>query len=143
MGINEKSIYLIDQKNKIEYELVPHKQKMRIIANKNKKGTIYENGNVNKISMNKLINKKHTFIYDRLYNFYLKNNELYMTYINSNLTTKVSNQKIDTIISINNDSVYYLIDNTLYRYNLKYGEIKLVSYADWEFNYKNLIFIND
>ena len=66
-----------------------------------------------------------------------------MTYKKSNLTTKVSNQKIDTIISINNDSVYYLIDNTLYRYNLKYGEIKLVSYADWEFNYKNLIFIND
>ena len=143
LGTNEKSIYLIDQKNKIEYELVPHKQKMRIIANKNKKGIIYEKGNINRISMNKLINKKHAFTYDRLYNFNLKNSELYMTYIDSNLTTKVSNKKIDTIISINDESVYYLIDNTLYRYNQKYGEVKIISYADWEFNYKNLIFIND
>jgi DNA-binding LytR/AlgR family response regulator len=41
------------------------------------------------------------------------------------------------------DNVYYLIEDTLYRYNLKYGETKIIKYSEWNINYKNLIFINN
>ena len=143
LGTNDKSIYIIDKKNKKEYELVPHKKKMRIIAKSNNQATIYEEGQISKVSLTKLINKEQTFTYKENYKYQLINNQLYLSYLDSSNKIKVSNQKIDTIISTYEDNVYYLIDDTLYKYNLKYGEVKLIQYSDWEFNYKNLIFINN
>lgn len=142
LGINNKSIYLIDNKNKKEYELVPHKQKMRIVASSNKQGVIYNKGEQEKISLNKLISSTKTFTYSNNYNYTLENNNLYLSYLNYPLKTKVSNNKIDAIVSINNDNIYYLVKDTLYKYNLKYGETKLITYYEWQFNNKNLIFIN-
>lgn len=143
LGTNDKSIYLIDKKNKKEYELVPHKKKMRIVAKSNNQATIYEKGQVSKVSLTKLINKEQTFTYKENYKYQLINNQLYLSYLDSSNIIKVSNQKIDTIISTNEDNVYYLIDDTLYKYNLKYGEVKIIQYSEWKFNYKNLIFINN
>lgn len=143
LGTNDKSIYLIDKKNKREYELVPHKKKMRIVAKSNNQATIYEEGQISKVSLTKLINKEQTFTYKENYKYQLINNQLYLSYLDSSNKIKVSNQKIDTIISTYEENVYYLIDDTLYKYNLKYGEVKLIQYSDWEFNYKNLIFINN
>ena len=143
LGTNDKSIYLIDKKDKIEYELVPHKKKMRIIAKSNNQGTIYENGQISKVSMTKLANQEQSFIYKEDYKYQLINNNLYLSYIDSSIKIQISNKKIDTIIYTNEANVYYLIDDTLYRYNPKYGEIKLVKYSEWQFNYKNLIFINN
>lgn len=142
LGINDKSIFLIDKKNQKEYELVPHKQKMRLLASSNDKGTVYEEGSINKVSMNKLVSKEHQFTYKQNYKYILKNKTLYLSYLNSSNKIKVSEKKIDKIVYSNNDEVYYLIDCTLYRYSLKYGEEKLISYSEWEFNSNNLIFIN-
>lgn len=143
LGINDRSIYLIDKKAKKEYELVPHKKKMRILAKSNQQGTIYEEGQISKVSMTKLTSKEHNFVYKKNYNYKLIKNNLYLSYLDSSQKIKVSNQKIDTIITSHNDNVYYLIDDTLYRYNLKYGEVKLIKYSEWNYNYKNLIFINN
>lgn len=142
LGTNDKSIFLIDKKNQKEYELVPHKQKMRLLASSNDKGTVYEEGSINKVSMNKLVSKEHQFTYKQNYKYILKNKTLYLSYLNSSNKIKVSEKKIDKIVYSNNDEVYYLIDYTLYRYSLKYGEEKLISYSEWEFNSNNLIFIN-
>lgn len=143
LGTNDKSIYLIDNKNKIEYELVPHKQKMRIIATKNKDGLIYEKNQTKKISMNKLTSTIYSFTYKNNYNYFIENNKLYLTYLNEPTKTKISNNDIDSIVHIKNDEIYYLVDETLYKYSLKFGEIKIMSYSEWEFNNKNLIFIYD
>ena len=142
LGTNDKSIFLIDKKNQQEYELVPHKQKMRLLASSNDKGTVYEEGSINKVSMNKLVSKEQQFTYKQNYKYILKNKTLYLSYLNSSNKIKVSEKKIDKIVYSNNDEVYYLIDYTLYRYSLKYGEEKLISYSEWEFNSNNLIFIN-
>lgn len=142
LGTNDKSIFLIDKKNQKEYELVPHKQKMRLLASSNDKGTVYEEGSINKVSMNKLVSKEQQFTYKQNYKYFLKNKTLYLSYLNSSNKIKVSEKKIDKIVYSNNDEVYYLIDYTLYRYSLKYGEEKLISYSEWEFNSNNLIFIN-
>lgn len=142
LGTNNKSIYLLDKKNKIEYELVPHKKKMRIIATSKKNGIIFEENQSIKISMNKLISKEYKFLYKNNYKFSIKDNNLYLSYLNYNNKIKISNKKVDRIIHIKNDEVFYLVYNTLYKYNLKYGEIKVIEYSEWEFNNKNLIFIS-
>lgn len=142
LGTNDKSIFLIDKKNQKEYELVPHKQKMRLLASSNNKGTVYEEGNLNKVSMSKLVSKEQKFTYKQNYKYTLKNKTLYLSYLNSSNKIKVSTNNIDKIIYTKNDEVYYLIDYTLYRYSLKYGEERLISYSEWEFNSNNLIFIN-
>ena len=143
LGTNHKSIYLIDKKNRIEYELVPEKKKMRIIAKNNNKGTIYKNGIIYKESLKKLVKKEYKFTYKNIYNYSLNDNILYLNYLDSPIKTKISNQKIKTIVSMDEDNVYYLINDTLYRYNLKYGETKIMKYSEWNINYKNLIFINN
>lgn len=143
LGTNDKSIYLIDKKNKLEYELVPEKQKMRIIARKSSQGTIYKNGVLYKESMSKLVTKEYSFTYLRPYNYTLINKTLYLNYLDSNTKIKISNQEITDIVYISKDNVYYLIEDTLYRYNLKYGETKIMKYSEWNINYKNLIFINN
>ena len=66
-----------------------------------------------------------------------------MNYLDSPIKLKLSNQEITDIVQIEKDSVYYLVEDTLYRYNLKYGETKIMKYSEWNVNYKNLIFINN
>lgn len=143
LGTNKKSLYIIDQKNKREYELVPHKKKMRVLATSNKQGIIYNNGEEKKISMKTLISEKHSFTYKTKYKYKLIDNKLYLSYLDKGTSTKVSNQNISKIISIKEDTIYYLVNTTLYKYSLEEGEKKLASYSEWEFNSDNVIFIND
>ena len=143
LGINDKSVYLVDKKNGIEYEIVPHKKKMRILASNNKNGIIYKNGEAEKINVKTLVADNKHFTYKSNYNYILVNDELYLYYWNQNNRIKVSNNKIRQIVYTNDDSVYYLVGNTLYKYNDIQGEVKLVEYGEWEFNYQNLIFINN
>lgn len=143
LGTNDRSIYLIDKKNRKEYELVPEKQKMRTLAKNNQQGTIYNKGNIQKEPMNKLVTKEYSFTYNNLYNFTSINNILYLQYLDSSIKVKLSNQEITSIVHTSKDNVYYLINDTLYKYNLKYGETKIMKYQEWNINYKNLIFINN
>lgn len=143
LGTNNKSIYLVDKKNKIEYELVPEKQKMRILAKGNQQGILYNKGTIQKELISKLSTKNYSFTYDNIYNYTLHNKNIYLNYLDTSIKTKISNQEITDIVYTKDDNVYYLVDNTLYRYNPKYGETKIVKYQEWSINYKNLIFIKD
>ena len=143
LGINDKSIYLVDKKSGIEYELVPHKKKMRILASNNKNGVIYKNGVEEKINIKSLVANNKSFTYKTNYNYVVEDNNLYLYYWNNKDKIKVSNNKIRYIVYNNEENVYYLVDNTLYKYNPLEGETKLVEYSEWEFNYQNLIFINN
>ena len=141
LGINDKSLFIIDKKNNIEYELVPHKQKMRIVGTSSKQGIIYEYGEDKKVSVKEIINSNKTFKYTTNYHYVVEEDGLYLTYLDSNIKTKISNQNITSIISIKDDEIYYLVKDTLYSFNLKDGIKKIIEYSDWEFNNDNLIFI--
>lgn len=143
LGTHDKSIFLVDRKNKIEYELVPHKQKMRIVGTKHKNGILYKNNKEQSISLNKLSSDNQHFVYKSFYEYSVEDNNLYLNYINSDLKIKVSNQKISSIIHSNKDKVYYLVKDTLYKYSLKDGEEKVMTYTEWQFNYNNMIFVNN
>ena len=142
LGTHEDSIFLVDKKNKTEYELVPYNRKMRIVGTSSKKGIIYNNDKETKISLTKLTSEEQSFTKDQNYKFIIKDKTLYLQYIDSNIKTKISNNEVDKIIYIDNDKVYYLVKDTLYFYNLTYGEVGLITYSEWEFNNDNVIFIH-
>jgi hypothetical protein len=141
LGSYDKSVFILDKKNEIEYELVPHKQKMRIVGTSSKNGVVYVNGEVKKATIKELINKNKEFVSNNNYHYSIEKDGLYLTYLDSNIKTKVSNLEITSIISVDNDEIYYLVKDVLYSFNLKDGEKKLIEYSDWEFNHNNLIFI--
>lgn len=143
LGTNNKSLYIVDKKNKREYELVPHKQKMRIVATSNKQGVIYYNGEEKKINMNTLVSEQHEFTYKHNYNYKIIENKLYLSYLDKGKFIKVSNNDITSIIYIDNDIIYYLVNTTLYKYSIDQGETKLATYTEWEYNNNNVIFINN
>lgn len=139
LGTYDKSIYLVDRKNKVEYELVPSHKKMRIVSKKNK-GLIYQNG-FKEISMNKLIKEEKNFQEEKAYNFEIKNNQLYMRLYHSKNYCLISNQKDLKIIDVINENVYYLNKDKLYVYNIQNKETLLLENFEWNFNYKNMIYI--
>ncbi len=141
-GINENSIFLVDIKNKKEYELVPHKKKMRTVATEKNDGIIYHEEEMTKVPMKKIIATSQTFTYKNNYHFQLKDKKLYLSYLDYDSKTKISNNNVSSIEYISQDRIYYLVDTTLYKFDLKYGEQKIMKYSEWEFNNKNQIFIN-
>lgn len=140
MGSYENSIYLVDIKNKIQYELVPHKQKARIIATKNSQGLIYKK-EWQKMTVNQMINNKETFTFNIIYNYQISNHILHLSYINSPNTIQVTNNQVDKIVAINDNEVYYLSQNKLFYFNIYDGEKLLAQKEEWLFNNENKIFI--
>lgn len=140
MGSYENSIYLVDTKNKIQYELVPHKQKARIIATKNSQGLIYKK-EWQKMTVNKMINNKETFTFNIIYNYQIASQKLYLSYINSPNTIQVTNNQVDKIVAINDNEVYYLSQNKLFYFNIYDGEKLLAQKEEWLFNNENKVFI--
>lgn len=143
IGTHDMSIFLVDRKSKKEYELVPHKKRIRIVGKQNKKGIIYDNEKQTSIAIEKLISKEYKFRNKNIYNFSIVDKKLYLSYLDSPIKIKLSEEPINSIVRVEKDTVYYLRKDILYRFNLKDGEVKLIKYPEWNFNNKNLIFIND
>ncbi len=135
VGVNNNSVFLFDNKNEIEYELRPDKMKMRKVKFK----AIIE-GEWQNLSLGDL-KKKTTFSRKSVYNYEVINNKLYLKYLSGENKILVSNKNVKDIIYVDNETVYYLVDDKLYMYNASYGEILLMTYFEWNFNYQNMIYI--
>ena len=141
LGSYENSLFYVDKKKKVEWEILPKKKKMRKVGTEIKEGKILKDGEWEKISLNKLINNTYTFNKKEIYQYDIDNG-LYISYFDCNAKKKISNQNVKEIVKIENDSIYYLADDSLYYYSEKTGEILMMCYFEWNFNYKNMIFIN-
>lgn len=139
LGDIENKIYLVDIDNEKEYAININKNNIEKI-NKNELGKIYEK-ELKDIQFSKLLHNKYHFTYNNLFNYELDNNILYMYYYNSDNKIKISNKKIDNIISYYNDTVYYRINDSIYAYNITNGEYKILSSFEWNFSSNNKIFI--
>ena len=137
LGTYKDSVFLVDKKNKKEYEYVPKKKKIRIVGSEGKNGTIYNN-KFEKININKLVSENNTFNYGYSYNYTLDNNMLLMNTTNDK--TLISNKSVTKIISSNNNYVYYLCDGVLYYYDRYLGEVMVMSKFEWNFNNSNVIY---
>lgn len=137
LGEYKEKLYLVDKKNKYEYEINPKNNKIKIF-NKDNQGYIYDEGWIN-ISMNKLVNEKYAFTISNPYNFQLSEDKLTMK-INHQII-QISNKKISSIVEINEDTIYFISDDTLYKYTYGKNIIPLIKNTEWKFNYNNQLFI--
>jgi hypothetical protein len=138
LGTYKNKLYIFDKTNKIEYEINSKKLSINNIVSKNK-GRILNNNEWEDISVNKLANNEYKFSTNNLYDYEIIDNKLYL--VEDNFKTLVSNQNVKDIILIDKDTVYYLIDDKLYYYNHNDGEVLIMEYFEWNFNYKNMIYI--
>ena len=60
-----------------------------------------------------------------------------------NIKVKITDKEISKIIKVDNDTIYYLSNDELYFHNMKYSEVNLMTYSEWQFNNTNAIFISE
>lgn len=138
LGEYKDKVYLIDKKNKKEYEINTKNLSIQNIAHNNT-GKILNNEKWEDISMNKLSNNEYSFSLNNFYNYQLIDQKLYLVWDEYNML--VSNNEVKDIIQIIDDTVYYLVGDKLYSFNPYDGETLIMSYFEWNFNYKNMIYI--
>lgn len=136
LGTNEDSIYIFDTKYKTEFEIVPYKNKYRTINPK-----IYNKGKEEEKTSLSLANNKTEFIYDTIYSYKLIGDKLYQYNKYNNKKVLVTNKSVKELVKENENEVYYIVDDKLYVYSNKYGEVLLLTYFELNFNYKNIFYI--
>lgn len=140
LGTYKNKVYILDLKNKNEYELNFKKSTIKLINEKNNNGLYYNGEKLVTIKVDTLVKNAEKFPEKiNKYNYILQDNTLYQE-ING-YQVKVSNHQITSIITQINDTIYYLVDHTIYSYNYNQGEKKLLKNREWKFNYINQIFI--
>ena len=139
LGTYKDSIYLVDKKNKVEYELNIKKRTMDVIGNENREGKILVNNKFEKITMLKLINNIMSFTYDDDQEYILEGTKLILK--TNNTKVLLSNLAVNKIVYKTNNYVYYLVRDTLYYYDQNVGEVKVMSNFEWNFNSDNVIYI--
>ena len=140
MGSDDNSLFYMDRKNKIQWELLPKRKKMRKVGTENKNGKVLENGEWEKISTTKLANETVRFSKQTIYQYEIDNG-LYVKYLDCPSRKKISNRNVKEIVTTIQNKVYYLAGESLYYYTEETGEVEVMSYFEWNFNYKNMIFI--
>lgn len=139
LGSYKNKAYILDIKNQNEFEIDLIKFKIRLINEDSSEGLYYDGKEMIKYPIDKMVKKKEIFKTNNVNNYELINNNLYQIILNEKV--KISNKKITNIIDIKDDSIFYLVDDTVYMYSYLKGEVKILKYKEWKFNYKNQIFI--
>ena len=55
----------------------------------------------------------------------------------------VTKYTVTDIVQVSDDVVYYLVEDSVYKYKYNGKEEKLLTNFDWQFSYKNKIYIFD
>ena len=139
MGDYDGLIYLFDKKNKVQYSINPEKNKIDITSDK--EGILYYKNGWDTIGINKAVYNDIFFENTNLINYSMKDDSLYYNYMNSNINVLFDTKDISTILDIEDDEIFYLKKDHLYKYNIHEGKNLLLSYFEWNFSYSNKIFI--
>ncbi|MFA6753464.1 MAG: hypothetical protein WCR93_04280 [Bacilli bacterium] len=139
LGDFKNDVYLLDKKNILQYKINIKKNSVKIISSKDKDGIIYNDEKEEKMALKKIINNNLKFTKKSKYNYKIIENKLYLGIDNYNIL--ISNNEVKEIVKISDDKIYYISENSLYEYSPNKGEIKLIENKEWDFNYKNKIFI--
>lgn len=132
MGIIDKKAYLVDRKEKVEYELDVAYKGIKKISN-NGIGKIW-NGKWEEESIIKISNNDYSFKDNFNASYKVDNKILSMKPYEGKNDYIVSYRDIDRVIYYNNDGVYYLSKNELFYFTPFDGEIRCIKYNEFEFN---------
>lgn len=139
LGDRNGFIYLFDRKEKKEYAINPQKKKIEIVS-KNGIGKIW-NDEWEEVSTVKMASNDYVFNEAKLYNFKVLNGKLLVNGLNMKNEILVSKKKVDKIIDANKDSVYYLVNDEVYRFSFKTGEELVIKYSEFKFNNTNALYV--
>ncbi len=140
LGVYKNKIYLLDEKNKKEYEINVKKKKINIVS-KNDFGVIYKDNKQVKTKISKIINDNIKFTSNNYYDYVIENENLYLKIKNISEKIKISDLKIKNIVYQNNEEVYYITDDKLYKYDFIYGNQEIFTNFEFNFNYENMVVI--
>ena len=140
LGVYKNKIYLLDEKNKKEYEINVKKKKINIVS-KSDFGVIYKDNKQVKTKISKIINDNIKFTSNNYYDYVIENENLYLKIKNISEKIKISNLSIKNIVYQNNEEVYYITDDKLYKYDFTYGNQEIFSNFEFNFNYENMVVI--
>lgn len=138
LGTYKNSIYLIDKKNEVQYEINIKKKKITKVS-KNNEGKIYDNA-WKTYSIKTIISDNIKFSDSDVYDYQILEDKHLYKKIDDTLV-KISEKDISCIVKKNDDSVYYISEDKLYKYSFEYGEIEILNYFELYFNYEKMIFI--
>ncbi len=139
MGDVDGLVYLLDQKNKVQYQLNIKKQKIKIVSDED--GLRFYDQKWLDEPLDKYLYAQIPFNYNSLTNFTLKDHKLYFSYVDSPIEMRITDREVTAIVSQSENTVFYLSGDCLYAYNIYDGERLLLSYFDWNFVYENRIYI--
>jgi len=131
--------YIFDRKTEKEYSINPKKKQIEEVT-KNSKAKVWNNG-WEEISTKKLASSDYIFNKNEVFSYDIENKGLYLKLYDTEKQIKISSRTPEKIVKSNNEEVYYLNKDTLYGYSLKYGDVSMITYSEWEFNNVNSIFI--
>ena len=151
-GVYEDKLYIFDKSSKKQYVLDPEKETIDVVSDENE-AIVVKNGKEEKMSVYDLAQNNVLFtddysayssidyeeIYiDGNYALYLKDGlyyRVYKKYVDSPIVLFDKGTK--TEIRVSNKNVYYIQDDTIYRYN-EYGSVPLVVKKEFKYNSDNI-----
>lgn len=131
VGENKDGIYLVDNKNQEMYCINIKKHKVELVVERYI--DFKDNGIVNKKSVKEIIDNEMIFYDKEYFKYELKDNKLKLNINDSNIDINIS-KNVDRIVSIKDDIVLYLEDNSLMFYSPIKGGYKIASNSEWKFN---------
>ena len=149
-GVYDKLLYFTDTRNKKQYTLNIKKGKIEEVDNNQTEYIIYKNNKKVTLSksdffMNKQLFDNYDVIYndilskeDNKYYYQLIENSFYR--INKNTGNKELLFELEGIKEwyINNENIYVISHDYLYKYNDKLGLNKIIKSNELKYNYKNI-----
>lgn len=121
LSFNDKRVAIYDLKNEKEINIFYLKGKSEIVKNKK----------YSKKQLESLLNINNSFVIRK------SNIEYNIGYKYVTVETNVN----PTIVYQTDTVVYYIINNTLYKFDIYKGLNKIAEYDEWNFNKENLIYI--
>ena len=142
LGYIDNKVYLFDKSDLKEYEIDLNKKKVKVVSDSEK--AFYYDAGKSDISINKLKYNNISFNYNYLYNSSIVDKNILININRKGLTNfkyVISNSSVSDIIRRNEYDIFYISGENLYKYNIYKGEQLLLNNFEWNFNYRNKIFV--
>ncbi len=147
-GVVDNKLYIFDIDNLVQYEINPRNKKIKEVGNK-KDGALYYDEFFSTLDIYEF--KKDKLLFNNSeYSFYKKDGNISYYLDDSNnfiMYNSVTNKEIILFnknisnISVIDNNIYFVSDNTVYSYNIKGTYVPLVSYDELRFNPLNRVFV--